>query len=135
MKKLSKRILCTVVTAALVFGAQTAAFAAEDDITDEAEIYLNEQVIANRTAVTPDTPARDQVVEGTKVSDITNSPALSGSERVLVNSTSDEPEDENNEIMPINNSPNTGAPSMMLPIGVAFLSLGCLLALWRKERP
>jgi len=153
MDKNMKRVMTGVIVAAMVVGAQMTAFAAEDDIVDEAEIYLSEFRVRSQ----PIQPPQQELnimrssVEGTKTSDISNSPAVLGDNAMIStdNTNNDTDTDMDNDTNdtdiakePIanntdntTNSPNTGAPSMMLPIGIGLMALGCIpAAMSRKER-
>jgi len=151
MDKNMKRVMTGVIVAAMVVGAQMTAFAAEDDIVDEAEIYLSEFRVRSQ----PIQPPQQELnimrssVEGTKTSDISNSPAVLGDNAMISTDNTDNDTDADNDTNdtdiakePIanntdntTNSPNTGAPSMMLPIGIGLMALGCIpAAMSRKER-
>jgi len=140
MKKLKKQVLACL-TAALVLGAvQVTAFAAED-IVDESEIYLNEKVSTEMQQEVPVNTTVDGVSrnENSESSSAARTTDNDNNRNETTNNTNNT--DNTGEIAPINEdenagnmpNPNTGAPSMMLPIGIAMTALGCISALMKRR--
>jgi len=131
MRKLPKIAWSLLLTAVLMIGFQVGSFA-DEEVIDEAEIYLDTQAAITVSANSSNRSAP----QGTRTADISNSPAITGGSVESASIGNDDPDLET-EVAAVNTpyaaNPGTGVASMALPVGTALLSLGCIPVLYKKK--